>query len=211
MGNGDRYVNASKSDGSDGESKYKRESGPATAQAHPASSIAADKRANLYTNHAQEAVNAAELITSALKKHVVGKAVARRVEVAPPSGPSTSGGKKARQSITLVQPVMQGPAVMIGFLDVVQKSAGIREYELVAKHYEARFHLAFETTKEEYQALTKELVGMLSTLGYKLVPDERREDERSVAPEPEDSNRRPLFIAAGVVLAALLLLLLTRC
>jgi hypothetical protein len=187
--------------------------GGANAQASAASSVAPKERAQLYTHNAEEGLNAAELINSAVKKRVVGSVVPRRVEVAPPSGPSTSGGRKARQSITLIQTSQQAASVMIGFLDVAQKTAGVREYELVAKQYEARFRSAFETTKEEYQELTKDLTGMLLTLGYKLVPDEPRDDGRSSmpAPEPVPSSRKPFAIAAGLVVFALLGLLLTRC
>jgi hypothetical protein len=185
-----------------------------------ASPVAPKDRAQLYTRNAGEALNAAELINTALKKRVIGSVVARRVEVAPPSGPSTSGGRKARQSITLVQASLGSPpspqhaaAIMIGFLDVAQKVANVREYELVAKQYEARFRSPFETTKEEYQELTKDLLGMLATLGYKLVADEPREDERISAPSPEPalSGNKPFMIAAAVVAFALLGLWLTRC
>lgn len=183
------------------------------ARANGASPIAPKDRAQLYTRNAAEALNAADLINSALKKRVLGSTVPRYVEVAPPSGPSTSGGKKARQSITLAQTAQQAPAVMIGFLDVAQKTAGVREYQLVARQYEARFRVAFETSDDEYQALTKDLTGMLVTLGYNLVADEPREDGRSSAPSPEPttSNRKPIIIAVAMVAVALLCLLLTRC
>jgi hypothetical protein len=163
------------------------------------------------TSHAQEAVNAAELINSAFKKRTLGSAVPRRLEVAPPSGPSTSGGKKARQPITLVQPALQAPAVMIGFLDVAQKSAGLRDYELVARQYEGRFRASFETTKDEYQALCRDLTGMLETLGFGVLADEPREDERVTAPPTPAANKQPFYIAAGVLALAVLVVLLTRC
>lgn len=182
-----------------------------TAQVRDASSIAPDKRAHLLTSHAQEAVSAAELINSAFKKRSVGSAIPRRLEVAPPSGPSTSGGKKARQPITLVQPAVQAPAVMIGFLDVAQKSAGLRDYELVAKQYEGRFRSGFETTQEEYQALCRDLRGMLETLGFSVVADEPREEERVAAPPALDGNKQPFYIAAAVLVLAVLFVLLTRC
>lgn len=181
------------------------------AQSRDASSIAPDKRANLLTSHAQEAVNAAELINSAFKKRTLGSAVPRRLEVAPPSGPSTSGGKKARQPITLVQPALQAPAVMIGFLDVAQKSAGLRDYELVARQYEGRFRASFETSKDEYQALCSDLTGMLETLGFRVVADEPREEERVAAPATPTANKQPFYIAAGVLVMAVLVVLLTRC
>lgn len=173
-----------------------------------ASSPAPDRSGLVYTHNAEEGLNAAELINSALRKRVIGSVAPRHVEVAPPSGPSTSGGKKAKQSITLVQTSKPAPAVMIGFLDAARKTAGIREYDLVAKQFEARFRFAFETTPDEYQALTKDLTGMLVTLGYELVPDEPREDGRSSLPPAPKDERRPLAIAGAIVGLALLALLL---
>lgn len=183
----------------------------ANAPASTANSLAPERRAGVYTHNAEEGLNAAELINAAFKKRVVGSAVPRHVEVAAPSGPSTSGGKKAKQSITLAQAAQPAPAVMIGFLDAAHKTAGIRDYEVVAKQYEARFRAAFETTADEYQVLIKDLTGMLTTLGYKLVPDEPREDGRSSIPAPPKDERKPLAIALAIVVVALIALLLTRC
>lgn len=179
--------------------------------ASTASVPAPERRGQVYTHNAEEGLNAAELINDALRKRVIGGVAPRHVEVAPPSGPSTSGGKKARQSITLVQTSQPAPAVMIGFLDAAHKTAGIREYEVVAKQFEARFRSAFETTRDEYQVLTKDLTGMLVTLGYKLVPDEPREDGRSSLPPAPKEEGKPLAIALALVGVALLALLLTRC
>lgn len=182
----------------------------AKAPASAAISPAADHSGRVYTQNAEEGLNAAELINSALKKRVIGEVTPRYVEVLPPSGPSTSGGKRAKQSITLVQTSQPAPAVMIGFLDAAQKTAGIRDYEVVAKQFEARFRFAFETTREEYQALTEDLRGMLATLGYKVVADEPREDGRSSLPAPPKDERKPLAIALAVLVVALLGLLLGR-
>jgi hypothetical protein len=176
-----------------------------------ASSPAPERSGLVYTHNAEEGLNAAELINSALRKRVLGSVAPRHVEVAPPSAPSTSGGKKAKQSITLVQTSQPAPAVMIGFLDPAHKTAGVREYDLVVRQFEARFHSAFETTRDEYQALIKDLTGMLTTLGYKLVPDEPREDGRSSLPAPPKDERKPLAIALAVVGVALLALLLSHC
>lgn len=190
---------------------------PKAGTAKPAAGVVApEKRGQIYTMHAFEGVNAAELINSALKKRVVGNALPRRVEVAAPSGPSTAGGRKARQSITLVPISGQGQAIMIGFLDVAQKSAGVRDYELVAKQYKVRFRSRFETSLQEYEGMVKDLTGMLSTLGFKLVKEEQREDGKnsdasSLAPRAESpGNRNLLLIAAGAVIVVLLALLLAR-
>lgn len=193
---------------------------PAAAGSHsepraPAGVVAPEKRGQIYTMHAFEGVNAAELINSALKKRLVGNALPRRVEVAAPSGPSTAGGRKARQSITLVPISGQSQAIMIGFMDVAQKSAGVRDYELVARQYKTRFRSRFEASAEEYQGMVKDLTGMLGTLGFKLVREEQREDGKnsdatSLAPREESKTQRNLLIAAGVVIVALVALLLLR-
>ncbi len=136
---------------------------------------AAQTRGQIYTVLAREGVNAAEVINIALRKHTLGKAVPRRVEVASPHGPSTSGGKKARQSITLVPAAGQGPAIMVGFLDVAQKGAELRDYDVVAQQYRARFGSRFEITEPEYDALTADLSRMLGTLGFQVAEAEEEE------------------------------------
>ena len=81
---------------------------------------------NVYTVLAREGVNAAQLINARLAKKTIGKVDPRRVEVATPHGPSTSGGKKARQSITLIPVSGDAPAIMFGWMDVAQKVAELR-------------------------------------------------------------------------------------
>jgi hypothetical protein len=141
------------------------------AGAQPAAKSAAAvgaPRGQIYTVMAREGINAAEVVNTALKKKEVGKETPRRVEVIAPHGPSTSGGKKARQSITLVPVSGQGAALMCGFLDVAQKSVEIRDYALVAEQFKKRFGTRFDVSAEEYVTLTKQLGGILETLGFKI-------------------------------------------
>jgi hypothetical protein len=139
--------------------------------AEPASKGAAAAgapRGQIYTVMAREGINAAEVVNTALKKREVGKETPRRVEVIAPHGPSTSGGKKARQSITLAPVSGQGAALMCGFLDVAQKTVEIRDYAVVAEQFKKRFGTRFDVSAEEYVTLTKQLGGILETLGFKI-------------------------------------------
>lgn len=177
--------------------------------------VAPEKRGQLYTMHAFKGVNAAELINSALKKRVLGKSEPRRVDVAAPSGPSTANGRKARQSITLTPVSGQGQAIMLGYLDVAQKTVGLRDYELVCKQYKARFRAKLEISAEEYQVMVRDLTGMVQTLGFKLVREEGREggnsDASSLAPPATGNNRTVLMmVGAAVVIVVLAALLLVR-
>jgi hypothetical protein len=167
----------------------------------------------IYTMLAREGVNAAELINTALRKRTVGKAVARRVEVIAPHGPSTSGGRKARQSITLVQVSGTGPAIMIGFLDVAQKTAQLRDHAAVAQQYRARFGGELDITEQEHAELVKALSGMLGTLSFKISHGQDAEEQEHASEAP-GGRRAPtlpklLILAAGtlVVIAVIALLL----
>jgi hypothetical protein len=134
--------------------------------------VAAKKQ--IYTVMAQQGVDAAQVVNTAMQKRLVGKLAPRRVEVIAPHGPSTSGGKKARQSITLVPAAGGGAAIVFGFLDVAAKSFEVRSHAQVSQQFKARFGEPFEATPEEYAALVKDMGKILGTLGFK--PAELRED-----------------------------------
>lgn len=180
----------------------------------PAAPVPAAKLGQIYTVMAREGVNAAQLINTALKKRSIGKVTPRRVEVVSPNGPSTSGGKKARQSITLVPTSGQGAAIVFGFLDVAQKTAELRDYTFVAQQHRARFGAPFEASAEEYQTLTKELSNLLGTLGFKISAVQEEEEEAPPAPSeselPGTSKRTLVLVAAGVAVALTIVLLLLR-
>jgi hypothetical protein len=160
---------------------------------------AAAPRGQIYTVMAREGINAAEVVNTALKKKEVGKETPRRVEVIAPHGPSTSGGKKARQSITLVPVSGQGAALMCGFLDVAQKSVEIRDYAVVAEQFKKRFGTRFDVSAEEYGALFKQLGGILETLGFKLSEEvvEGAPAASSAQAEPEDENNDEFVLTGG--------------
>jgi hypothetical protein len=181
-------------------------------------------RGQIYTVMAREGINAAEVVNTALKKREIGKETPRRVEVIAPHGPSTSGGKKARQSITLAPVSGQGGALMCGFLDVAQKHVEMRDYALVAEQYRKRFGTRFDATAEEYGALVTQLSGILETLGFKVVAEAPSEGAAASGPEAsgesEDSaeefqltgteRAKLAWLAAGALLLIALLVFALR-
>jgi hypothetical protein len=168
----------------------------------------------IYTVLAREGVNAAELINTALRKRAVGKAVPRRVEVIAPHGPSTSGGRKARQSITLAQVSGTGPAIMVGFLDVAQKAAELRDHAAVAQQFRARFGSELDITEQEYAELIKALSGMLGTLSFRISQAQEAEAQEHASEAPGEKRAlalpKLLILAAGAVVVVALLALLLR-
>jgi hypothetical protein len=128
--------------------------------------VPAAKRGAIYTMTAREGLDAAELVNAAFGRKTVGKQTPRRVEVIAPDGPSTAGGKRARQTIRLVPAAGDGSPVMCGFLDVAQKVVELRSFETLVQQYEARFGAACDISQDEYAGLCRDLQMTLSPFRY---------------------------------------------
>lgn len=125
-----------------------------------------DKRAATYTINAREGFNATEVVNAAFGKRSVGSATPRKLEVIEPDGPSTSGGKRARQTIRLV--ALQGTAapLMCGTLDASQRMVELRSYATVCAQYEERFGQALDISADEYARLCRDLQATLTVFRY---------------------------------------------
>lgn len=178
--------------------------GAGRVEAPLAGSVPKAQRAAVYTVMAHQAVNVAELLNRGLHKKTICKDP-RHIEVTEPSGPSTQGGKRARQSITLVPISGEGGVIMCGWLDVAQREAELRDYDEVSAQFKQRFGQRFDATREEYEKLMGELRGMIAQLGFQLVEFEEEEDD---TPPGRAKMVRVVasLVAATVVAAAFLLL-----
>ena len=168
----------------------------------------------MYTMLAREGVNAAGMINAALSKRTLGKTTPRRLEVAAPIGQSTAGGKKARQSVTLVAVSGDGAAVMCGWIDAAQKLGELREYPEVAQQYQSRFGMRFEVPIDEYKALMKDLENMLKALGFQMVTEEEEDDEPAPSKGKADGSDANLvktfvWVAAAAAIGGAIALFLT--
>jgi translation initiation factor IF-2 len=126
------------------------------------------KRGAIYTMTAREGLDAAELVNAAFARKTIGAVTPRRVEVIAPDGPSTAGGKRARQTIRLVPARGEGAPVMCGFLDVGRRLVELRSHTMVAQQYQERFGKRFDVTPQEYAGLCKDLEATLSAFRYEF-------------------------------------------
>ena len=195
---------------------------PVPAQAAPAARTAQPvpigSRGAIYTMTAAAGANAADLVNAGMIKKVIGKANPRRVMVAPPDGPSTSGGKFARQTITLASASGQGAAIMCGWLDVAQKAASLRDYRAVSEHHKARTGKDLDISAEEYLGVLHDLEGLLKALQVNLTHEtsdpvqKAAQVAQSIAQpedEPEPSNPMvTVIVGVGVALAAIVALVM---
>jgi hypothetical protein len=151
---------------------------------------------------AREGVSAAELVNAAFQRRCVGSVTPRRLEVAAPDGPSTAGGKRARQTIRLVPMQGEGAPVMCGYIDAAKKRIELRGYATIAKQYQERFDSAFDVSASEYATLCKDLESTLVVFRYEFESESQAPAnlERSAAPIETHPKARLL----NVILAALL-------
>ncbi len=115
-----------------------------------------DELAALRTQVANQAASLAETVTEGFAGFHIG-AGDYIVELSTPEGPSTGGGRQARQHLRLV-PRRKGYAVVVaGIVDPVTSYAEIRTFEHVAILHELRFRRPLEITGDEYEDFLRKL------------------------------------------------------
>jgi len=129
---------------------------------------------DLRTSFSNKAAMIADLIKATFSRRSYGRAP-YRLRIDEPDGPSTGGGRQARQPISLVTTLESAPAVVCGWVDVAKKESQLRSYGVVAKRHKNRYGADLDITEEEYEAFLNELVDTLFYGGIKIlvqVPDE---------------------------------------
>lgn len=162
------------------------------------------KRGAIYTMTAREGLDAAEVVKAAFRNRTIGAITPRRLEVVEPDGPSTAGGKRARQTIRLVPAQGEGAPVMCGFLDVAKKLVELRSYTVVAQQYAERFTKQFDVTPSEYATLCRDLESTLAVFNYEFVREVETKPAAEGVRAQLSSRARPHARVLNVVLALLL-------
>jgi hypothetical protein len=199
----------------------KQQPGPAmqaeeavAARTDGARAVPVAKRAAIYTMTAREGLDVAEMVNAAFKaKKPIGKRTPYRPEIVEPDGPSTSGGKRARQTIRLVATGSGNGPIMIGYLDVAQKVAELRTHDAVAEQYADRFGEPFDVTREEYATLMRDLEGTLSPFQYNFgYAEESRAARmpRAEKPAPKTPVLNLVLLSVAVIVAAAAAIALLR-
>jgi hypothetical protein len=138
----------------------------------------------LRTMFANHSALLAEELRVALSKKVYGRGPHRVFRIDEPEGPSTAGGKLARQSISLVPRKGTSPSLVCGWVDVSKREAQLRNFEAVAKRYEAHHGEPLELRVDEYERFLTDVEEVLTRAVIKvrvMVPEEAP-GARAVAP-----------------------------
>ncbi|MBL0696352.1 hypothetical protein JJE73_22165 [Comamonas sp. JC664] len=136
---------------------------------------AADEAPALRTMFANHSALLAEQLREALSKKMYGRGPHRVLRIDEPEGPSTAGGKLARQAISLVPRKGSGPSLTCGWVDVSKREAQLRNFESVARRYEDHHGEPLELQPEEYERFLNDVEAVLLQAVIKvrvIVPEE---------------------------------------
>ncbi len=126
--------------------------------------MAADPRR---TFHANQAVHLSDLINLRFSPERFGTANPRFIRVTEPDGPSTDGGRKARQAIMLcAQSDPDDRGIVCGHIAIKLKQAELRSYAYVKHQFETRFKRDIDISRGEYNRLLDLLQNFLRGQEY---------------------------------------------
>jgi hypothetical protein len=130
----------------------------------------------LLTAFSSRAFLIADLLKDTFSRRFFGRAPYRVLRVDAPEGPSTAGGRLARQTISLVAREGAAPSVICGWVDSAKGEAQLRSYESAARRYESHHGTELDLAPEHYERFLEDLVNTLISGGIKvrvLVLDEQ--------------------------------------
>ena len=120
------------------------------------------------TYHASQAMQISDLINLKFSVKTFGTETKRYVRATEPDGPSTDGGRKARQALMLMtkDEMARGGGIVCGFVDVASFIAELRSYAVVSSHFTQRFARPFDLSKGEYDRMHEQLEAFLKQQGF---------------------------------------------
>jgi hypothetical protein len=117
------------------------------------------------THFADQAAHTSDLINLKFAEIRFGTTTKRMLRVRDVDGPSTDGGRKARQSIVLqAEDNAGGAAIVCGWIDVVAHNAEMKSYVIVAQSYQDRYGVPLDIARSEYARAIDQLVAYLREL-----------------------------------------------
>jgi hypothetical protein len=121
----------------------------------------------IMTAYAQAALAVSDLVVAKFAALRFSGKVARVVRVQPPQGPSTGGGKNARESVVLFpENGDSAQALTVGFIDLGLHAVELRTYDALASAYALRHKRKLDLPMHEYEQFVRELHDYLSGAGY---------------------------------------------
>jgi hypothetical protein len=124
-----------------------------------------------------------------------------RVDLTTPAGPSTAGGKQSLQHMRLV-PLDGSPAIVLGSVSPVLKSAEIRTFRHLSEIHARRFGARVPLDMNAHRDLVRRMSQFFAQQQFSVVMVDVTETPMSDRPPPMPRSSSPTaWIIAGVALA----------
>lgn len=170
------------------------------------------------TTFSNQAAMIADVLRDRFARKVYGRNPNRVLRVDEPEGPSTSGGRQARQPLLLVPRKGSAPPILCGWVDVARREAQLRGHESAARRFQAQHGTPLDVFPADYERFIDDMVDTLHSGGIRvrvLMPDEplsAAEGGTGKAPRHVSlpSWLIALLVTSGVVLGAVIGLILGR-
>jgi hypothetical protein len=168
---------------------------------------AEDESPALRTMFANHSALLAEQLRGAMSSKMYGRGPHRELRIDEPEGPSTAGGKLARQTISLVPRKGSGPSVMCGWVDVSKREAQLRNFEAVAKRYESHHGEPLELRQDEYERFLHDVEEVLikAVIKVRIIVPEEQGAVRVLAPAKARRKGVPVLLALTLAVLAFVL------
>jgi len=157
------------------------------------------------THHASQAIAISELVALKFAKLNLGGKIPRTLKITSPDGPSTDGGRKARQSLVLAPLEGRAPDIVCGFIDTARGVAELRSYVVLDRQNKDRYGKPLDFMRVDYDKFVHEMVTFLNTQGLDArVSNEKIErataQETSLPASTNSSTQMTLMLVFGFVL-----------
>jgi hypothetical protein len=173
------------------------------------------------TFHASQAIALAELLLLKFANERYGTGVPRVLKVLETDGPSTDGGRKARQPLVLMPD--GGPenrAVMCGWIDGAKQTSELRSYMVISQQFQSRHNEPLDISRGEYDRFLKTAQEFLKTQGLEVHFSSAPAARASSIPPPASPSAprpaatqawmTPVLVATSFVLGFILCLILVK-
>jgi hypothetical protein len=152
------------------------------------------------TQHAGEVATANELLRVRFSDRAYGTRRKRVLRLSEPESLSTDGGRKARQTILLVDEGSEprAPALVCGWVDVPKSAAEIRAYVAAKDGYSQRGGPTLDLSHNEYDRAMAELQDFLTTVKVSTTVVATVPARRPSVVPPPPGNTGLMWAVAGL-------------
>ena len=143
------------------------------------------------THHANQAVALSELVALKFAKLSLGGRTPRTLKISAPDGPSTGGGRQARQSLVLTPISSKAPSIVCGYIDSARGVAELRSFVVLDKQSRDRHGEPLDFMRVDYDKFIHDMVSFLHAQGLDARVSNEKIERTTPADTPANTQASP--------------------